>query len=149
MNWPAKSGGAMKIETALLVVVIVQLSIAALNLGIHRILKWEADLARLPLLVYEVFRVHQWFISCILVIFGVMTLRFRHEMASGGSAPCAWLAACIGCFWLFRTFLQVAYYSSSHWRGKAGLTVIHVTCILVYGGMSLVYLVAAWKGGGG
>ena len=33
-------------------------------------------------------------------------------------------------------------YSSSHWRGKAGRTAIHVALLLMYGGLSAVYLLA-------
>ncbi len=136
----------MNAETSLLIVAVVQILIAIVNLFLIRILKWGPDLARLPLLIYEVVQVHKWFISIILAIFAVMTWRFRAEMSAGTNAACVWLAGCIGCFWLFRTFLQVFYYSSTHWRGQTGRTLIHIACLLVYGGMSAVYLVTAWKG---
>ena len=136
----------MNTENALETVALVQILIAIVNLFLVRILKWEADLARLPLLIYEVVQVHKWFISIIVAIFAVMTWRFRLEMASGNNLVAVWLAACIGCFWLFRTFLQVFYYSTSHWRGQTVRTLLHIACLVVYGGMSAVYLMVAWKG---
>ena len=51
-----------------------------------------------------------------------------------------WLGACIGVFWGVRTVLQMTYYSSSHWRGKPGLTLVHVMLLVLYGGLSMVYL---------
>src|SRR6266550_7340654 len=104
----------------------MQFAIAVLNLFLIRLLKWQGELARMQLLVREVFHVHAWFISITLAIFGVMTLRFVNEMVGGTNPVCRWLAAGIGSFWAVRTVLQVSYYSSSHWRGKFGRTVIHV-----------------------
>ena len=96
----------------------MQLGIALLNLFLVRLLKWKEDLARMPLLLREVFQVHAWFISITLGIFGVMTLRFAGELAGGTNPVCQWLAAGIGSFWAIRTVLQLTYYSSSHWRGQ-------------------------------
>ena len=122
----------------------LQLGIAVLNLFLVQLLKWEEDLKRVPLLMREVFHVHAWFISITLAIFGVMTLRFAPEIAGGTNPVCRWLAAGIGTFWAVRTVLQVSYYSSSHWRGKFGRTVIHVLLLIIYGGFAALYLWAAF-----
>jgi hypothetical protein len=92
----------------------------------------------------EVFQVHVWFISITLAIFGVMTWRFSGELASGSNEVAQWLAAGVGLFWGIRTVLQVVYYSSSHWRGKAGRTVAHVALLCIYGGFALLYLGVAF-----
>ena len=96
----------------------------------------------MQLLVREVFRVHAWFISITLAIFGVMTWRFSHEMANGTNPVCQWLAGGIGSFWAVRTVLQVFYYSSSHWRGQLGRTLIHIALLFLYGGFAAVYFAA-------
>lgn len=123
---------------------VLQLAVAALNLFLIRIFKWREDLARMPLLLREVVQVHAWFISITLAIFGVLTWRFAPEMASRANPVCRWLAASIGLFWAVRTVLQVAYYSSSHWRGKPGRTLIHGVLLMMYGGFALLYLWAAF-----
>jgi hypothetical protein len=41
----------------------MQLLIAVLNLGLVRIMRWQEDLERMPLIVREVFAVHSLFIS--------------------------------------------------------------------------------------
>src|SRR5262245_13597722 len=83
-----------------------QIGVAILNLFLVRLMKWEPDLARMSLLVHEVFRVHAWFISVTLGIFGTLTWRFAGEMAGAGNPIGKWLCAGIGAFWAIRTILQ-------------------------------------------
>jgi hypothetical protein len=127
---------------------IAQIAVAVLNLFLVRLMKWEPDLARMSLLVREVFLVHAWFISVTLGIFGVLSWRFAAEMASGADAMGKWLCLGIGIFWAIRTVLQVTYYSASHWRGQVGRTMAHITLLLCYGGMSLTYCWAGLTTGG-
>ena len=75
-----------------------QLAVAVLNLFLVRIMKWEESVARMPQLVREVFHVHAWFITITLVIFGVVTIRFAGELATGTNDLGRWLAAGIGIF---------------------------------------------------
>jgi hypothetical protein len=123
-----------------------QLGVAVLNLFLIRMMKWREELARSPLLLREVFQVHVWFISITLAIFGVMSWRFAGEMTNGQNEVARWLAAAIGLFWAIRTVLQVVYYSSSHWRGQVGRAIAHVTLLVMYGGMAVVYLWVAFGG---
>lgn len=121
-----------------------QVAIAVLNLFLVPILKWREDLARMPLLLREVFQVHAWFISITLAIFAAITWRFASEMAGGANPVCQWLAVGIGVFWAIRAMLQIGYYSSTHWRGQLGRTVAHIGLLMLYGGFAAVYLWAAW-----
>ncbi len=136
----------MNMEPFLKTAAIIQFGIAGLNLILPRLLKWKSDLDRAPLLIREVFYVHSWFISLTLTIFAVMTWRFAPEMMNGNNSACIWLAGCIGIFWFFRAFLQIAYYSSSHWRGQMDRTLVHIACLMIYGGMGTIYLMVALKG---
>jgi hypothetical protein len=130
----------MNLIIALKIVAILQLSVAVLNLFLTRILKWQEDLDKMSLLPKQVFNVHSWFISIMLVIFGVLTFRFADLMVSGQSEPALWIAAAGGIFWGIRTVIQMGYYSRSHWWGKTGRTVIHIALLLVYSAMSATYL---------
>jgi len=122
----------------------LQLAVAIMNLFVVRLLKWEGEVARMPLLLREVFYVHAWFISITLAIFAAISWRFAVEMAGGSDAACRWLAGGIGIFWAIRAVLQVTWYSSSHWRGQTGRTVGHVTLLTIYGGFASLYLWAAF-----
>lgn len=134
----------MKLELFLYIVAAGQLGIAMVNLFIVRLLDWRAELDRMPLLLREVFTVHAWFITVTLVIFGAVTLRFAPEFAAASHEVFRWLAAGIGGFWALRTVLQITYYSSSHWRGRTGRTIIHIILLALYGGFAAAYLSAAF-----
>jgi hypothetical protein len=114
-----------------------------LNLFLVPLLKWQPELARMPLLLLEVFHVHAWFISITLTIFATLTFRFTSEMALGTNLVAVWLAGAMGIFWGIRTILQVTWYSSAHWRGQTTRTLIHIALLITYGGFAVVYLAAA------
>ena len=134
----------MNAVIALRLVGVMQLAIAGLNLFLIPLLKWRPELARMPLLLREVFQVHLWFISVTLAIFGTLTCRFAGQIAGAHDSLARWLAASIGLFWLLRTCLQIGFYSGEHWKGKAKETCTHVALLLVYGGFSAVYLNVAF-----
>jgi hypothetical protein len=69
------------LELFLRIVAVAQMALAVLSFFLPRILKWETDIARMSLLVREVFQIHSWFISLTLLIWGVLTWRFATEMA--------------------------------------------------------------------
>jgi len=131
----------------LIAAAIGQLAIAVINLRLVKILGWEDELSKVSLLVREVFHVHKWFISIIMVIFAVMTLRFPTELA-GGSEMGRWMAGCIGFFWAIRTWMQWGFYSASHRYESRGKLVVHWTLTICYGGAALAYLCGAFIGEG-
>jgi hypothetical protein len=136
------------LELALRAVALAQFAVAILNLFLIRIMKWKPDLDRAPLLIREVFRIHVVFISITLAIFGVLTWRFAHEIASAASPLAIWFGAAIGLFWLVRSAMQWLHYSGSHWRGNPLRTLIHWTLFLGYGAMALLYFSAVfWRNG--
>ena len=130
------------LETGLLLAAAGQLCIAMLNFALVRIMRWKDDLARVPLLVREVFHIHAWFISITLLIFAALTFRFAGEMAAVSEPVYRWVACSIGSFWAIRAVLQVTYYSSSHWRGIASRTAVHIILLAVYSGFAAVYFAA-------
>ena len=128
------------LESTLRCAAVGQLFVAALNLCLVRLMGWQHDLARLPLLPREVFHVHSWFISFTLAIFAALTWRFAGEMAGGDSRIARWLCGAIGIFWGFRAVLQWSYYSHEHWRARRAFAALHWLLFLSYGGLAAVYL---------
>lgn len=134
------------LELLLRVVAVAQFAIAILNLFLIRIMNWNPDLERAPLLIREVFRVHCVFISITLSILAVLTWQFAADIASGSNPIASWLGISIGFFWLVRSIMQWSHYSSNHWRGHPGRTVIHWVLFLGYGAFAAIYFVAAfWR----
>ena len=105
------------LSLALQAAAVLQFVIALVNLGLESILGWRAEMAQMPLLLREVHRVHSWFISVTVALFGLLTWRFAAELAAGGNPIGRWLVGGITIFWGLRTVLQVTYYSATHWRG--------------------------------
>ena len=134
------------IELGLRVAAVTQIGVALLNLGLIRIMKWKPDLERMPLLIREVFRIHCYFISITLAIFGIITWRFAPEIATAASGIAVWLAIGIGAFWLIRSSMQWVHYSPTHWRGNPGRTLIHFVLFFGYALLATVYFAAAfWR----
>ncbi|MDF1812333.1 MAG: hypothetical protein P1V20_08965 [Verrucomicrobiales bacterium] len=129
----------------LIAAAVGQIMIAAINLRLDRLLHWDNELNNVSRLLREVFFVHKWFITIILVIFGALTIRFAVDMATGGYEMARWLAAGIGLFWGIRTLIQWTYYSTDHWKGNPARTAIHWILTFCYGGCATVYLVAAFR----
>jgi hypothetical protein len=134
------------LEAGLRTAAVAQIGVAILNLFLIRIMKWNSDLERMPLLVREVFRIHCYFISITLAIFGVITWRFARDIASATNPIGIWLAIGIGLFWLIRSGMQWLHYSTIHWRGHRSRTIIHFLLFFGYGALATVYLAAAfWR----
>jgi uncharacterized membrane-anchored protein YitT (DUF2179 family) len=131
------------LELFLRLAALAQLGVAALNLFLIRIMKWERDLVNAPLLIREVFQIHTYFITGTLAIFGALTWRFAAEIASAAQPICVWLAICIGAFWAARSVMQWSHYSAVHWRGDPLRTAIHWMLFLGYGAFAAVYFTAA------
>ena len=133
------------LEILLRAAAITQLGVALLNLALIRIMKWEPDLARAPLLIREVFHIHVHFISITLAIFGVLTWRFAADIAGATTPLAVWLAISIAIFWGVRSVMQWLHYSPVHWRGMPTRTAIHWALFFFYGALAAVYLIAAGR----
>ncbi|HEY3663370.1 MAG TPA: hypothetical protein VGL24_09490 [Chthoniobacterales bacterium] len=130
------------LELALHLAALAQLAIALLNFSLVPLMGWKPELARLPLLIREVFQVHLFFISITVGLFAILTWRFAHQMAFSADPLAAWLATGIGIFWATRSVMQWTNYSTGHWRGNATRTALHVLLFFGYGALGAVYLAA-------
>lgn len=133
------------LDKILIAAAIGQILIAGINMRLDKLLNWTDELGGLSRLLYEVFYVHKWFISVTCLMFGVLTIRFASDMATGAYEMARWLAAAIGIFWGIRTAIQWCFYSSEHWKGKTKETVIHWIFTVAYGGCTFFYLLAAFS----
>ncbi len=134
------------LELLLRAAALAQVGVAVLNLALIRIMNWEPDLARAPLLIREVFHIHVHFISITLAIFGVLTWRFAGEIAAAANPIAVWLAIAIALFWGIRSAMQWLHYSTEHWRGNPARTAIHWALFVGYGALAAVYSFAATGG---
>lgn len=129
----------------LIAAAIGQIIIAGINLRLDKILHWDTELTTLSDLLREVFTVHKWFITITLLIFGITTIRFATDIGAANYEMTRWFAAGVGIFWAIRTIIQWAFYSTDHWKGNPGRTVVHWILTICYGGCAATYLTAAFQ----
>jgi len=122
-----------------------QIIIAVLATQMPRILHWQDDIARMSLLVREVFLIHKFFLAFTLLLFALLTWRFAPEISAGGNPVASWLCGGISLFWGIRTVFQWTFYSPDHWRGKRRETTVHWTLTFVYGSWCGLYLLGALR----
>lgn len=135
----------LHLELCLRLAAVGQLFIACLGPMIPRLLNWREPIARMPLLVREVFWVHTIFIGMTCAIFGSLTWAFAGDLANPSHDMMRWFCAAIGLFWGVRCIMQWTYYSSSHWRGIPSRTVAHWTLFLGYLAFAITFLTAAFR----
>jgi hypothetical protein len=122
-----------------------QLIIAGLGPWVATLLNWHADMAKLPLLLREVFWVHTWFIALTCGIFAAITWRFARDIAAAVHPMMRWWSAAIALFWTIRVTMQWTYYSAEHWVGKGPETAVHWTLFFGYGAFAITYWLAALR----
>ncbi len=124
---------------------LMQIALAVLSFFLPTIMKWQADIARMPLLLRDVFVIHSWFITLTLVIWGVLTWRFAPVMVREPSDLSRWVCGAIAVFWGIRCVLQWLHYSPKHWRGIPSRTVIHWTLFVGYAVWTGIYILGAMR----
>ena len=117
----------------------VQLSMAASNFWVPRILHYRENLAKVSPIVRQVFTVHAIYLVLVLLAFSVLSIFFAPELA-GGNPLGRFLSAFLAVFWLLRVFLQFAYFDRKL-RAKCRLGDIAYT--LAISSLSIVYSVTA------
>jgi hypothetical protein len=88
---------------------LVQVAIAAANVGLPRRLPLAQDLPRLSPIVRQMFVVHWVYVLGVLLLFSTLCVAFPEDLA-GGSALGRALSAGLALFWLPRAILQLFYY---------------------------------------
>lgn len=122
-----------------------QLFIALLGPMIPFLLGWREAIARMPLLVREVFWVHTFFIGLTCAIFGLITWVFAADLAHPAHDMMRWFLFAIGLFWGIRSVMQWTVYSTSHWRGLMDKTIAHWALFTGYSAFAITYFIAAFR----
>ena len=110
---------ALKVAGALLVV----LGFAHSLFG--RYFKWDRELAKLSVLTRQIFQVHCFFISLLLIWMGACTLFYTNALLGSGTLSRVVLTGFV-VFWLTRLAFQLFVYDPAIWRGHPFYTVMHV-----------------------
>lgn len=125
-------------------VAVGQLALVPLNVVLPRLLNWKPDMDRMSLLVREIFQIHAVFITLTVGIWGALTWKFAERWVMAADELSSWVCFALALFWGLRCVMQWTHYSSSHWRGQTGRTVIHWLLFVGYLFWTVMY---AWTGG--
>lgn len=105
---------------------------------------WDEETRRMSLLNRQIFYVHCFFITLVLVLMGVLNVVFTNVLLQRGELNKVVLAALV-IFWTARLLIQFFVYDKALWKGNRFNTAVHVLfsgfwtyCVGVYG-------VALWR----
>jgi hypothetical protein len=110
--------------------------------------QWQRELARLSLLTRQIFLVHCFFIALLVVMIGLCSLFYTHELLGSGALSRVVLAGFV-VFWLIRLAFQFLVYDPAIWRGRRFYTVMHVVFSIFWIYVVLTYGAAlrmVWTG---
>ena len=104
-----------------------------------RVMKWDTHLAKLPLMLRQMFWVYGVFIVLVIVSFGTLTLMNAPEMAAGQGVGRG-LSVVIAIFWAARLGVQLFIFDVgpflTNWFYRLGyhlLTLAFVILVSIYG----------------
>ncbi len=103
-----------------------------------RYFKWEKELAQLSLLTRQMFLVHCFFISLVIVSMGACTLFYTNALLGSGTLSRVVLTGFL-VFWLIRLAFQFFVYDSAIWRGRRFYTTMHVVLSMLWIYVVLIY----------
>jgi len=103
---------------------------------------WKEELKRLSLINRQIMTIHTFFIALVVFLVGVLCLSAGQELMGTGLGRR--LCVGLGVFWGVRLCFQFWGYSSELWKGKRFETIVHVLFALLFGYMSVVFLVAGF-----
>ncbi len=103
-----------------------------------RYFKWEKELAQLSLLTRQIFLVHCFFISLLVVLIGACSLFYTNALVGSGTLSRVVLTGFV-VFWFIRLVFQLFVYDSAIWRGRRFFTVMHVVFSIFWSYVVLIY----------
>lgn len=105
---------------------------------------WREELQNVSLLTRQVFNVHCFFISLVLLMFGALSIFGSETLLERNPLAKAVLAGLV-LFWAARLYIQFFVYDSKLWRGNRLNTVMHVVFSVMWTYYTVVYAAALWR----
>lgn len=120
----------------------LQLLIAAANFFLPKKLRYAENLAKVALIIRQVFIIHSVYIVMMLMFFATLCFAFAPELA-GETRLGTFLSGFLALFWLPRVFIQLFYYDPQLRRQNIAVHILF-TAIFIY--LAAVFSIAAMKG---
>ncbi len=129
----------MNIALHLKIVGALLILLALAHLTFAKRFNWNEETGRMSLLNRQIFYVHCFFISLVLVLMGVLSLFCTRLLLEIGELNKLVLIALVA-FWTARLFIQFFIYDTRLWKGNRLHTAMHIAfsvfwiyCVTAYG----------------
>ena len=100
------------IETLLRLAGLAQICLVIGSLAIPKVLKWEAALAGVDILIRQMFWTYAGYILVINLCFGLISV-FGYKVLTNGSELAVWVTCFISVYWISRVIIQFFYFDRS------------------------------------
>ena len=117
---------------------LAQIALATGSLAIPQILKWRAELAKVRVLIKQMFWIYAAYIFVINLSFGILSL-FAYRELTSGSKLAAVITGFITVYWILRVAIQFFYFDRSdfptgkwHKAGEIVLVSVFIFLSVVY-----------------
>ena len=132
----------MNLETLIVIGGVLHFGILLASATVPRVLDWKASLATLDGLSRQLIWVHGAFVVLVIVAFGVLSIVFAADLASG--TPLA-RAVClfIGLFWTARLAIQFFVFDARPYLKSPLLAVGYHGLTVVFAYHAVIYSLAA------
>ena len=131
----------MKIQYAIQIAGLVQLSIAAANLLLPALLHYRENLVKVSPIIRQIFIIHSLYIVLVLLGFSAISLMFADELA-GESSLGRSISGLLALFWLLRVAIQLGYYDRSI---KQQYPLGHTAFTFASLSLGIIYLLAVFS----
>jgi len=134
----------MNLNLHLKIVGVIMITLAAAHVYFPKRFGWREELEKVSLLTRQIFYVHCFFISLVLLLVGMLSL-FGTEHLLQQTPLAKMVLAGLTLFWGIRLVIQFFVYDSKLWRGNAFNTTMHILFSLMWTYYLTVYGVALWR----
>ena len=128
----------MNIEMHLRIAGLSMVMLSISHVFIAKRLAWKRDVSQLTPINQQVFYVHAFFICLILMLMGILCMRFPQSLITPTPLARLILSGLV-IFWATRLVFQWLVYDSSHWRGNRTNTIVHVMATVLWSYYTVVF----------
>ncbi|RWY57049.1 hypothetical protein [Mucilaginibacter gilvus] len=120
---------------------LAQLALVAGSLAIPKVLKWGTELAKVQLLINQMFWTYAAYILIINLCFGLISLFAAGDLLNG-SRLAMLITGFIAVYWISRVLIQFFYFDRSSFPVGKLNKVVEIILVSLFVSLSIVYSLA-------
>lgn len=112
--------------------------LAVIHVIFPKYFNWKKELSTLSLINRQMMLVHTFFVALVVLLMGYLCLSSSNELITTPLGKK--ISVGFGIFWTARLLIQIFGYSSELWRGKRFETMVHISFLLLWTYLSILFL---------